>query len=99
MEKHYTTYELGRRSLFAWLAAVLAVISMAMRIVYYSLPLEGAEGVNSTWHVFFLIVVPCIACAWFVYTLLRYGGQKKLYKTAMPLLLFMVFSIARSCAL
>ena len=99
MEKHYTTYELDRRSLFAWLAAVLAVISMAMRIVYYSLPLEGAEGVNSTWHVFFLIVVPCIACAWFVYTLLRYGGQKKLYKTAMPLLLFMVFSIARSCAL
>ncbi len=98
MEKRYSTFSLSRRSFFVWLAVLLAVLSMAMRIVYYSLPLEGAEGVNSTWHVFFLIIVPCIACVWFCCALIRYS-QLRLYKTASPLLLLMVFSIARSCAL
>lgn len=81
------------------LAILLAAISMVVRIVYYSLPFEGADSVNSTWYVFLLVIVPCISCAWFIYTLIRYAAVHRLYKTAMSLFLFAIFSIARSIIL
>lgn len=96
--KRYSTYELPRRSPAAWLAVLFAALSAAFRIVHYSLLGENAEGVGTTWYVFFLIVLPVIACAYLIYSLLRHG-ERRLYKTLPPVYLGMIFFIARSCAL
>lgn len=86
------------RSFFTWLAALLAFLSMAFRIVHYSLCSGEAEGVGTAWYVFFLIVIPVLACVLFIYTLLRFG-ERRLYKTIFPVYLGAIFMIARSCAL
>lgn len=96
--KRYSTYELSRRNPATWFAVLFAVLSAAFRIVHYSLLGENAEGVGSTWYVFFLIVLPVIVCIYLVYALLRHG-ERRLYKTLLPVYLGMIFFIARNCAL
>lgn len=73
-------------------------LSMAARIVYYSLGIEGAEGIGSAWFEVFFIVVPCAANLWFVYALL-FHGENRLYKTISPVYLGVIFLIARIVAL
>lgn len=95
MEKKYSTFGLAKRSFFVWLAVLFAAASMAMRITYYSIPFEGAESLKTTWQVISLIVVPCIVCVWFCYTLIRHSHMR-LYKTASPLLLWLIYAITEA---
>lgn len=96
--KRYSAYELSRRNPATWLAVLFAVLSAAFRIVHYSLLGGSAEGVGTTWYVFFLIVLPIIDCAYLIYALIRHG-ERRLYKTMLPVYLGVIFFIARSCAL
>ncbi len=96
MEKKYSTFGLAKRRNFVWLAVLFAAASMAMRITYYSIPFEGAESLKTTWQIISLIVVPCIVCVWFCYALIRHSHMR-LYKTASPLLLWLIFAITEIC--
>ena len=41
------------------------LLSGALRIVYYSSPVEDAEGVGSTAFVLFFVVLPVVVWLWF----------------------------------
>ena len=43
--EQYASFGLGRRNVFMWLASLFMLLSGALRIVYYSSPVEDAEGV------------------------------------------------------
>lgn len=95
MEKKYSTFGIAKRSFFVWLVVAFAAASMAMRIAYYSIPFEGAESLRTTWQIISLIVVPCIVCVWLCYAIIRYSHMR-LYKTASPLLLWLIYAITEA---
>lgn len=74
------------------------LLSMAVRIAYYSLGIEGAEGIGTAWFEVFFIVLPCAANLWFIYALL-FHGENRLYKTISPVYLGVIFLLARIVAL
>ena len=92
--KRYFSFKIAGKSVFAWLAVLLLVVSAATRIVFYSLPMEGPEGVGTGWFVIVFWVMPLLACVWFGYALLAHGGTR-LYKTINPLILWMLFLFIR----
>lgn len=98
MKKLYTSFGIGRRNFFAWASALCMLLSLTARIVYYSLSVEGAEGVGTTLFAFFFLIVPIIANAWFICALLVHG-ENRLYKTISPVYLGAVFFVARICTL
>lgn len=61
--EQYASFGLGRRNVFMWLASLFMLLSGALRIVYYSSPVEDAEGVDSTAFVLFLSF--CRSCSAF----------------------------------
>lgn len=90
----YTAFSLSRRNAFLWLAVLLAAVSFAARIAYYSPIREGAEGRGFSWLALFFIVVPGLCYLFFSIDLI-FHGERRLYKSSRPVILFLVFLIAR----
>lgn len=96
MKKRYYSFGIERRNFFTWAAVICMLLSMVSRIVYYSLPIEGAEGVGTTFFTVFFLILPIVSGVWFIYALLRHG-KNRLYKTITPFYLGAIFFIARIC--
>ena len=94
----YSAYGISRRSLLLWAAVLLCALAFAARIVHYSTPHEGAESIGSALRVIFFLIVPCLAAVWYCAELIM-NGENRLYRTAKPMLWYMVFLAVRVIAL
>ena len=96
--EQYASFGLGRRNVFMWLAALFMLLSGALRIVYYSSPVEDAEGVGSTAFVLFFVVLPVVFCLWYAAALISKGSER-LFTTCTPVFSGTAFLIYRACIL
>lgn len=79
-----TTYFVSRKNALTWIAAALMLCSIIARIAYFCE--KGAD----TMTVWFQIVLPVFASILFILQVLL-DGQEHFYKTATPVLLFVVY--------
>ena len=91
----YCALSLSRKNAFTWLAALLAALSFAARIAYYSPIRDGSEGTGMRLFAALFIVIPGLCYLCFTLDLI-FKGEKRLYKSSRPALLFVVFLIARA---
>ncbi|MBR5947604.1 MAG: hypothetical protein IKZ82_03000 [Clostridia bacterium] len=91
----YSALSLSRRNAFMWAAMLFALLSFAVRIAYYSPIREGAEGTGSFLFPFFFVVLPGLCYLLFSIDII-FKGEKELYRTSRPVLLFVAFLIARA---
>ena len=96
--EQYASFGLGRRNVFMWLASLFMLLSGALRIVYYSSPVEDAEGVGSTAFVLFFVVLPVMFCLWYAAALISKGSER-LFTTCTPVFFGTAFLIYRACIL
>ena len=96
--ERYASFGLGRRNVFMWLASLFMLLSGALRIVYYSSPVEDAEGVGSTAFVLFFVVLPVVFCLWYAAALISKGSER-LFTTCTPVFFGTAFLIYRACIL
>ena len=96
MDNRYTTFGISRRNPGCWLGAALMLLAAACRIVYYAM--GGLQGRSIGGWVFFLVVLPAIACLAFAAELIGHG-RDRLYKTGLPVFLGAAFFIARVISL
>ena len=96
--EQYASFGLGRRNVFMWLASLFMLLSGALRIVYYSSPVEDAEGVGSTAFVLFFVVLPVVFCLWYAAALISKGSER-LFTTCTPVFFGTAFLIYRACIL
>lgn len=95
--EQYASFGLGRRNVFMWLASLFMLLSGALRIVYYSSPVEDAEGVDSTAFVLFFVVLPVVFCLWYAAALISKGSER-LFTTCTPVFFGTAFLIYRACS-
>ena len=86
MEKR-ATYYVSRKSVLAWLAAILMVGSAGLRIAYFCG--KGAEATT----VWLQCVLPVAAVLIFALQILL-GGKEHFYRTAVPVFLMAVYFVA-----
>ena len=96
--EQYASFGLGRRNVFMWLASLFMLLSGALRIVYYSSPVEDAEGVGSTAFVLFFVVLPVVFCFWYAAALISKGSER-LFTPCTPVFFGTAFLIYRACIL
>ena len=102
MDNRYTTFGLSRKNPGTWIAALLMLLAVACRIVYFAL--GGAEGLYPAsaparagapgWWFFLSVVLPVIAGLLFVLRLIL-NGRDRLYKTGLPVFLGAAFFVSR----
>ena len=83
MEKR-VSYYVNRNNVLVWLAALLTVGSVGLRIAYYC-----GKGADTT-TMWLLIVLPVAACLIFALQILL-DGQEHFYRTATPVLMMAVY--------
>ena len=86
MEKR-TTYFVSRKNVLTWLAALLMVGSVGLRIAYFC-----GKGADAT-TMWLQIVLPIAACLAFALLLLL-DGREHFYRTAAPVFWMAVYFIA-----
>ena len=96
--EQYASFGLGRRNVFMWLASLFMLLSGALRIVYYSSPVEDTEGVGSTAFVLLFVVLPVVFCLWYAAALISKGSER-LFTTCTPVFFGTAFLIYRACIL
>ncbi len=96
--EQYASFGLGRRNVFMWLASLFMLLSGALRIVYYSSPVEDAEGVGSTAFVLFLSFCRSCSAFWYAAALISKGSER-LFTTCTPVFFGTAFLIYRACIL
>ena len=93
----HNTFGLSRKNALTWLAAVLAVLSAVVRIIYYAK--GGTEGASlGSWRTFLMIILPVASAVIFAAEILIHG-RDRLYKTGFAVLLGVIFFVARIFAL
>lgn len=91
----YCALRLGRKNLFAWIAAFFAMLSFAVRIVYYSPIREGSEGTGAFMFPLVFIVLPGLCYLFFTIDLV-FKSERALYRTSRPVFFFALFLIVRA---
>ena len=86
MEKR-VTYFVSRKNWLTWMAAILMVGSVGLRIAYYC-----GKGADTT-TMWLQIVLPTVACLLFALQILL-DGQEHFYRTATPVTLMAVYFTA-----
>ena len=86
MEKR-TTYHVSRKNMLTWLAAILMIGSVGLRIAYFCG--KGAEATT----VWLQLVLPAAAASIFALQLLL-DGKEHFYRTATPVLMMAVYFAA-----
>ena len=94
----YTAYGMNRRNPLMWLAVLFALLSLAARIVFYSVPGFGAGRIGSTLYAVVTMIIACIALVWFAAELV-FESEARLYKTAKPEAWYCVFLMIRAIVL
>lgn len=97
-QKVYAAYGLSKRNLLLWAALLLAVLSFAARIVYYSVPVGGTGRIGSTLYAVISMILAGAAALWFAIELAVHG-KERLFKTAKPVFIYCVFLIVRASVL
>ena len=90
----YAAYSLCAKNPLLWLSALLAALSFAARIAYYSPIRDGAEGTGAFLFPLLFIVLPGLCYLFFTLDIV-FKGKRELYRTSRPVLAFTVFLIAR----
>ena len=85
--KKRMTYFVSRKNLLTWIAAILMIGSVGLRIAYYC-----GKGA-STATVWWLCVLPVVAALIYVLTLLL-DSKEHFYRTLVPWILFSVYFVA-----
>jgi len=83
MEKRIAFY-VSRKSLLTWLAALILTGSAVVRIAYFCG--KGADAAT----VWFLIVLPVLACLIYVLDILL-SGEERFYRTAIPTFMLAIY--------
>ncbi len=96
--KRYSAYGISKTNVLLWAAGLFIAAAVAARIVYYSSPVRKPENVSSFLVTVIFLVLPCICSLAFAVKLIVFG-EKRLYKTAKPVLFYAVYLAARAIAL
>ena len=85
MKKERAAYSVSRKSPLMWLALLLMLCSVAIRILAFRICAE-IPGQS----VLLVVVLPVLACIWYIGSLLI-SGPARFYRTAVPALLVLFF--------
>jgi len=86
METNRTAYSVSRKSPLLWLAFALMLCSVVARILAFRAHAEIPDQ-----SMLLVVILPVLACAWYVGSLLC-SGPERLYRTAVPALAILLFS-------